>query len=74
MLNPYGYFSTGLRERSRKMKLDKILTWCIDLLIVAFALCVSIRGFDGEAFGRGLSVLGAGVVTYWMMRGVMYLE
>ena len=56
------------------MKLDKILTWCIDLLIVAFALCVSIRGFDGEAFGRGLSVLGAGVVTYWLMRGVMYLE
>lgn len=56
------------------MKLDKILTWCIDLLIVAFALCVSIRGFDGETFGRGLSVLGAGVVTYWIMRGVMYLE
>lgn len=56
------------------MKLERILVWCVDLLIVAFALCVSIRGFDGETFGRGLSVLGAGVVTYWLMRGVMYLE
>lgn len=54
--------------------MKKVFVWVVDLLIVASALCVGVRGFDPEAFKTGLSVLGAAVVTYWLMRGVMYLE
>ena len=57
-------------------KIIDILDYVITLLIVAAALCVGVNAIsiDGEAIKTGLSVVGAAVVTVWLMRWVLYLD
>lgn len=60
-------------------RIEKILgavDYLIALVIVAAALCVGVNAIhiSGEAIKTGLSVVGAAVVTVWLMRWVLWLD